>query len=124
MEEPVEVVPGMTFMWTKVEKLKGATRLEYEVRIRRFRGGDETGEPGMEPVFAGVHLEDENTQNLIRAYPDQRVEAAAEYLHIGRSMHVPNKMWERGKFWTVRAYNGLERVRVEFETGSVEVVKE
>lgn len=121
MEEAVELAPGVTFLWTKVEERKGATTYQYEVRVKRSR---EEGRTGLEPVFAGVSVLDKDGRRLAQSSNEQRVETVSEYLYLSRGFHVPESYVKRAAAWEVCVYDGLERVEVTFEAGPFQVVTE
>ena len=120
MEEAVEVTPGVTFQWTKVDEKKGATIYHYEVRVKRSR---EEARKGLEPVFVGVSLLDDDGRKVFESTAsEQRVETASEYLYLSRGFHVPAAYLKRTAKWEVCVYEGLERVEVVFEAGPLEIV--
>ena len=122
MEEAVELAPGVSFQWTKVEEKKGATMYDYEVRVKRSR---EEGRKGLEPVFAGVSLLDADGRKIHESTAsEQRVETASEYLHLSRGFHVPAAYLKRAAAWEVCVYDGLERVEVTFEAGPLAILTE
>jgi hypothetical protein len=120
MEDAVELAPGASFQWTKVEEKKGATLYQYEVRVKRSR---EEGRQGLEPVFAGISLLDADGRKLYEsASTEQRVETASEYLYLSRGFHVPASYLTRTAAWEVCVYDGLERVEVTFEAGPLTIL--
>ncbi len=120
MEEPIELVPGLTFLLTSVDEEDTSTKISFEVHTKRWRDKAE-GEPGLEPVFAGLialGLDGKPTQTLNNG---SDFDTRDEHILIVTDMTISS---QDVAAWQVCALDKIEKARLTFCTKRLKVAEE
>lgn len=114
MEEGIQVTPGLVLTITEAGITKGRSVIDFEVRTRRYRDRSE-GEPGYEPVFAGLALKDEQGEVLLVLRNGQDVETRDEYLFLAKDQGLSKEYLERARSAEAWVVDQVRPVVFEFE---------
>jgi hypothetical protein len=120
MEEPVELAPGLKFLISSVEERDKRTRITFEVHTRRRRDKAD-GEPGLEPVFAGLFALRQDGRPGQRYDNGQDFDTRDEHIMIAKDIDVYD---EDIVGWQVVALDKMEKVHLTFRTKRLKIAEE
>jgi hypothetical protein len=115
MDEPLELVPGVTFRWTTFKRLDAALLIAYEVRIAHSKG-----EPlNQEAIWGG--LEATSHEGVIKPLKFSERRSGREDVVVITTIPFKLPPSHQPQKFSARAYEGLRPFQVNFAASGIDL---